>query len=84
LTEETLTPREERFERRRRTVGLFLGPGTAIILFLIPMTSLSRPAHTLAAVIGWVVVWWITEPIPLPMTALLGSALCVLSGVANA
>jgi len=84
LTEETLTPREERFERGRRTIGLFLGPGTAVVMFLIPMTSLSRPAHTLAAVIGWVVVWWITEPIPLPMTALLGSMLCVLSGVANA
>jgi sodium-dependent dicarboxylate transporter 2/3/5 len=83
LTEETLTPREERFERGRRTIGLFLGPGTAVVMFLIPMTSLSRPAHTLAAVIGWVVVWWITEPIPLPMTALLGSVLCVLSGVAN-
>jgi len=83
LIEETLTPREERFERGRRAIGLFLGPVTAVVLFLIPMTSLSRPAHTLAAVIGWVVVWWITEPIPLPMTAILGSVLSVLSGVAN-
>jgi sodium-dependent dicarboxylate transporter 2/3/5 len=81
--EETLTPLERRFERRRRTVGLFLGPCAAVVLFLIPMPSLNRQAHTLAAVIGWVVVWWMTEPIPLPMTALLGSVLCVLSGVAG-
>jgi sodium-dependent dicarboxylate transporter 2/3/5 len=80
---ESLTPQEERFERWRRSVGLILGPCTAVILFLLPMTSLSRPAHHLAAVIGWVVVWWITEPIPLSMTALLGAVLCVLFGVTN-
>ena len=81
--EEALTPLEKRFEGWRRTVGLFLGPCTAVVLFLIPMPSLTRQAHTLAAVIGWIVVWWMTEPIPLPMTALLGSVLCVLSGVAG-
>jgi sodium-dependent dicarboxylate transporter 2/3/5 len=31
-----------------------------------------------------VVVWWITEAVPLPVTAVLGAVLCVLLDVANA
>jgi sodium-dependent dicarboxylate transporter 2/3/5 len=81
---ELLTPREERFERVRRTTGLFLGPAVGVLLYLLPMPSLSRPAHTLAAVIGAVVVWWVTEPVPLAMTAVLGASLAVVLGVAPA
>ncbi len=43
--------------------------------------SLSESARTLAAILTWVVVMWITEPIPLPITALLGCGLCVLFGL---
>ena len=84
MMEEVLTPFEQRFEWWRRSAGLILGPCTAVALFLAPMPSLGRTAHTLAAVIGWILIWWVTEPIPLPATALLGSVLCVLSGVADA
>jgi len=79
-----LSEAERRFESIRRNVGLFLGPFIALLLYLIPMPGLSPQAHTLAAVIGWVVVWWICEPIPIPATALLGAALCVVMGVTNA
>ena len=79
-----LSPLEERFEQLRNTVGLFLGPLLALFLYLTPMPSLSDKAHRLAAVIGWVVTWWVTEPIPLPMTALLGAMLCIVFGVAPA
>ena len=48
------------------------------------MPSLTPKAHTLAAIMGWIVVWWITEPIPIPISALFGAALCVLFGVASA
>ena len=34
---ETLSPAEERFERYRNTIGLFLGPLVALIIFLFPM-----------------------------------------------
>jgi sodium-dependent dicarboxylate transporter 2/3/5 len=81
---ETLTPVEERFERWRNTIGLFVGPFVALILYLIPMLSLNAKAHTLAAIIGWVVIWWVTEPIPIPITALIGAVLCVIFGVATA
>lgn len=81
---ETLSPQEERFERWRNTVGLFLGPLVALTLYLSPMPSLSPQAHILAAVIAWVGIWWITEPIPIPMSALMGAVLCVLFGLADA
>jgi sodium-dependent dicarboxylate transporter 2/3/5 len=34
-----LSPAEERFERRRRTVGLFLGPLVFAAMLLIPSPS---------------------------------------------
>jgi sodium-dependent dicarboxylate transporter 2/3/5 len=81
---ESLSPAEQRFERHRHTVGLFLGPMAALLLILWPMPSLSQAAHNLAGVIGWVVIWWVTEPVPIPISALLGAVLCVLFGVAPA
>ena len=80
----TLTPAEERFERYRNTIGLFLGPLVALIIYWIPMPGLSPKAHTLASIIGWIVTWWVTEPIPIPMSALVGAVLCVVFDVADA
>ncbi len=80
---ETISSREERFEFWRNSVGLFLGPAVAIFLYLIPIPELSPTAHNLAAIIGLVCVWWITEPIPIPMTAMLGAVLCVTFGIAD-
>ncbi|MEW6444292.1 MAG: DASS family sodium-coupled anion symporter [bacterium] len=69
--------------RWRSGIGLPLGPAVALALYLLPMPSLSTQAHRLAAVIAWVALWWVTEPIPLPMTALMGAALCVLCGISD-
>jgi len=66
-----LSPAEERFERQRRTVGLFLGPIVLAAMLLIPF-DLDGNQHRLAAILAFVVVWWVTEAIPIPMTALLG------------
>ncbi|MEO0189870.1 MAG: DASS family sodium-coupled anion symporter [candidate division WOR-3 bacterium] len=79
--EEKISPGEERFERFRKTIGFFLGPTIFVVFLLLPMSSLSRNAHFLSAILGWVVVWWITEPVPIPITALLGTTLCVIMGV---
>jgi len=81
---ETLSPQEERFERWRNTIGLFLGPIIALLLYLTPMPTLDPKAHILAAILGWVVTWWVTEPIPIPMTAVIGPMLCILFDVASA
>ena len=72
-----LSPAEERFERRRRTVGLFLGPLLFAVVLLIPF-DLEPNQHRLAAILALVVAWWITEAIPIPMSALVGVALVAL------
>jgi len=72
-----------RFDRARQTVGLVLGP-LAFLIVLASPTGLPSQAHRLAAVFALVVVFWITEAIPLPATALLGPALTVPLGVAGA
>lgn len=82
--QETLSEQEEQFEKWRNTVGLFLGPLVAVIIYFTEMPQLSHQAHLLAAILGWTVVWWICEPIPLGMTALASSVLCVVLGVETA
>lgn len=79
-----LSEGEQRFETIRRTVGLFLGPLVLVLVLLLPMPALSVAAHRLAGIVALVVVWWVTEPVPIPITALIGTALTVLFGVAPA
>lgn len=62
-------------------LGLLVAPILAGLMFVFLPDSLSDSARTLAAILTWVVVMWIMEPIPLPVTALLGCGLCVLTGV---
>ncbi len=76
--------REERFESWRLSISLFLGPLLALALRLLPLRGLTPEAHTLASIVGWVVVWWIGEPVPIPVSALLGAVLCVVFGVGDA
>ncbi len=75
--------RESRFERWRRATGLFAGPGAALAVYSWA-SDLPAPERRLAAVLLLVVVFWITEAIPIPVTALLGPALCVVVGVGGA
>ncbi len=69
---------------RANILALVLGPLAATIVYLIPIPHLAAPAHALTAILTCVVIYWITEPIPLPVTALLGSAICVLAGLGTA
>jgi len=68
----------------RRTVGFFLAPAVFIALLALPLAGLSPAAHRLAAVMAAVVVLWVTEALPLPVTALLGAAASVVLDVAPA
>jgi solute carrier family 13 (sodium-dependent dicarboxylate transporter), member 2/3/5 len=54
-----LSEGEKRFERNRRTVGLFLGPIVLIAMLAIPF-DLEPEQHRLAAILAFVVVWWVT------------------------
>jgi sodium-dependent dicarboxylate transporter 2/3/5 len=80
----TLSRAEQRFDRWRRTVGLFLGPAAFGVVWLLPLESLAPEAHRLAAVMALVVVYWACEAIPLAATAVLGAALAVILGVGPA
>jgi sodium-dependent dicarboxylate transporter 2/3/5 len=80
----TSSPAEERFNRRRRTAGLALGPAAFAVVLLLPLPALPAAAHTLAAILALMVVLWMTEALPLAVTALVGPMLAVLLGVAPA
>jgi sodium-dependent dicarboxylate transporter 2/3/5 len=80
---ETISPAEQYFERIRKQTGLFVGPLAGFVLYLIPLQNINSQAHTLAAILLWIVIWWITEPIPIPISALMGAVLCVIFGVGD-
>lgn len=80
---ETYSPAEEAFNRRRRTWGLFLGPLVFVLMWVAPL-HLPAPAHRMAAILAMVVVLWITEALPMAVTALLGPVLAVICQVAPA
>ncbi|MFZ5863405.1 MAG: SLC13 family permease [Nitrospirota bacterium] len=68
---------------RLATVGFLLGPLAALTLWLLPL-PVSSAAHALAAILTCVVIFWITEPIPIAVTALLAPVAVVLLGIAGA
>ena len=67
-----------------RTWAGFLGaPLTFLVLWFAPL-PLEQPAHRLAAVFGAVLVAWLTEVVPIAVTALLIAPLLVVTEVAGA
>lgn len=80
--QETLSPAEQRFERIRRTAGLFAGPVIGIAVYFA-CSPLDEPAQRLAGVLAWVAVYWICEAIPIPVTAMLAMALVIALGIAS-
>jgi sodium-dependent dicarboxylate transporter 2/3/5 len=83
LGEQELSPAEERFEKGRRTVGLFLAPVVTIVFALLPI-DLPRDQHLLAAILLGVITLWITEPVPIPIGGLIGIGAIVVLGVVPA
>lgn len=72
---------DSRFDRQRRIIGAIFGPICAILVWITPIAGLSPEAHKLLAIITLVGLWWITEPVPIPVTSLIGPTLCVVFGV---
>lgn len=71
---------ESNFDRRRRTFGLIFAPILALAVMLTPIDALTLEAHKLLAIMILVALWWITEPVPIPVTSLLGPTLAVVTG----
>ena len=65
-----------------RTAGLILGPLLAVLLLLMPAPEAMPPAAWhMVAITLWMVIWWVTEAVPIPSTALLPLVLMPLLGV---
>ena len=63
-------------------VGLFLGPAATVAIVLAPTPDgLTVPGQRGLAVLALCVVWWLSTPVALPVTALVGLALLPLLGV---
>ena len=81
LGEQVLSPQEERFEKARRTIGLFLAPAVFLIFLLLPL-DMDGNQQKLAAALLFVIVLWISEAVPIPIGGLMGIVLIVVIGVA--
>ncbi|CAN5566839.1 DASS family sodium-coupled anion symporter [soil metagenome] len=88
---EAISPAEATFERWRKRSGFVLAPLIFFLIwFLLPLDHFpgtiaqQRPPHHLAAIMAAVVVMWMSECLPMPATALLGAAMCVVLQVAPA
>ena len=68
----------------RQRIGFTLAPLVFITLLLLPFPALTPQAHRLAGVMAAVIILWMTEAIPLPVTAVLAAAVCVILQVAPA
>ena len=80
---EVMSAGEARFELWRRRSGLVLAPIFGVLMWILDL-GLDQAAHRLAAILAAVVVLWVTEAIPMAMTAFLGVAAAVVLGVAPA
>ena len=82
MADSTVVDPTAHFEELRRKSGLILAPLVFFAVLLLPSSTLSPEAHRLAAVVAVVITLWVTEALPLAVTALLGPVLAVMLQVA--
>src|SRR5690554_42119 len=74
--------REARRQRVKVTLGLFLGPlAAALLLWMEAPAGMPPAAWQVVALTAWMAAWWVLEPVPIAVTALLPVALLPLLGV---
>lgn len=67
-----------------RLVTLVAGPLFTILIMLIPAPESFTPAAwRLIALAGWMIIWWITEAVPIPVTALLPIPMMTLLNISD-
>ena len=67
-----------------KTITLFAGPLAALLMYflLIDSSAVASPALAITAAVAILcVIWWVFEPLPIPVTSLLPLAIFQLSGV---
>jgi sodium-dependent dicarboxylate transporter 2/3/5 len=68
-----------------RRIGVLLGPAAfALTALLLPPAGMAPGAWLVAGLVVWMAAWWMTEAVPLAVTALLPFVVLPLSGVADA
>lgn len=66
---------------KAQAIGLALGPLVFVLMVCLPVADGMQDAKYTAAVALWMVIWWITEAIPIPATSLIPLAAFPLLGV---
>lgn len=83
-TDMLLPASEVRFANRRRLLGLIGAPLLALaVLFLLPANMNPQAGRLLAVLLGTLLLW-VTEALPIAVTAIFAPALCVVIGIAPA
>ena len=59
------------------------GPIVFLVVYAIPFEGLSVEARIVLAIFGWMVVWWMAQPIPWAITSLLPLLLFPAFGIMN-
>jgi len=69
---------------RRKPIGLIFGPVLAVLLYwLVPDAQLDHAGRAVLACTAVMAVYWVTEALPLPATALIPLVLLPLTGGAS-
>ncbi len=71
-----------RLENYKKLYGLFFAPVLATVVYLIPL-DLNRDAHIVLSIMVFCLIFWLTEVVPLSITALTGVTLAVIFGVVS-
>ena len=81
MTDENIAGEETGFGRLGRWIGLILGPALALGLQVLPPPDgLTPEAWCVVSLAALMVVWWVTEAIPISATALIPLAALPLMG----
>jgi sodium-dependent dicarboxylate transporter 2/3/5 len=67
----------------KNTIGLILGPLLFVLMLFFRPAGMEDPARFTAATTLWMAVWWITECMPIAVTAMLPLIVFPLCGVMN-
>lgn len=75
--------------RRGSRLAFALGPACLVVAHLLPLPTLGAAAptasvRTVLGLTGWMAAWWMTEVVPLAVTALLPLVVLPFAGVATA
>jgi solute carrier family 13 (sodium-dependent dicarboxylate transporter), member 2/3/5 len=77
----TLSEAELRAEKRKRLIGLILGPALfAAMLVSPPLPHVTDSGMRTLGVFLWTITWWVTEAIPIPAASFFGMAMLVVCG----